>query len=86
MTSALAISGPLVVMTAGTAVAQEPGTRVPVPHQQQITANPFGIIAGWFNVEYERKIAETWSVGLGGSRLSLDGGDAFNSVGAGFEL
>ena len=57
---------------ASPAGAQQPGTRFPVPHHQQITANPFGLILGWYNAEYERKLSETWSIGLGGSRLPLD--------------
>ena len=74
MKSAVALAGVVVVVMAAPAVAQEPAERVPVAHQQLITANPFGLIAGWFNGEYERKLAETWTVGLGGSYLSLDAG------------
>ncbi len=74
MKSALAIAGVVIVAMAAPAVAQEPGGRVPVPHQQLITGNPFALIAGWFNGEYERKLTETWTVGLGGSYLSLDDG------------
>jgi hypothetical protein len=54
-------------------------------HQQQITANPFGLIVGWFNAEYERKLTETWSIGLGGSYLSLDDDD-FASANAVFRF
>ena len=75
MTRTLAVCGLLIVMLAPAAVAQEPGTRVPVPHRQQITANPFGVIFGWFNAEYERKLTEDWSLGLGGSYLSIDNED-----------
>ena len=74
MKLALGIAGVVVVVMAAPAVAQEPGGRVPVPHQQLITGNPFALIAGWFNGEYERKLGETWSVGLGGSYLSLENG------------
>ncbi len=74
MKQAVAVCGLLILVSAAPAAAQEVGTKVPVPHQQQITANPFGLIAGWFNAEYERKLVETWSIGLGGSYLSLDNG------------
>ena len=75
MTRACVLCGLLTVFLAPGVGAQEPGTRVPVPHQQQITANPFGLIFGWFNAEYERKLSEDWSLGLGGSYLSLDDDD-----------
>ena len=57
-----------------------------MPHQQQITANPFGVIGGWFNAEYERKLAEMWSVGLGGSHLSLDDSESISSASAAFRF
>ncbi len=81
-----ACCGLFLVAVAAPAAAQAPGTRVPVPHQQQITANPFGVIGGWFNAEYERKLAETWSVGLAGSYLSLDDNDSISSASAAFRF
>jgi hypothetical protein len=57
------------------AQAQEAGTRSPVPHDQAISANPFLILFEWFNMEYERKISPTSTLGVGGSRFSLEGGD-----------
>ncbi len=81
-----ACCGLFLVAVAAPAAAQAPGTRVPVPHQQQITANPFGVIGGWFNAEYERKLAETWSVGLGGSHLSLDDNESISSASAAFRF
>ena len=80
MMRAIAICGLWIVVLDAPAAAQE-GARVPVPHQQQITANPFGVIAGWFNAEYERKLAETWSVGLGGSHIN-----EFSSASAAFRF
>ncbi len=81
-----ACCGLFLVAVAAPAAAQAPGTRAPVPHQQQITANPFGVIGGWFNAEYERKLAETWSVGLGGSYLSLDDNESISSASAAFRF
>ncbi len=81
-----ACCGLFLVAVAAPAAAQAPGTRAPVPRQQQITANPFGLIVGWFNAEYERKLAETWSVGLGGSHLSLDDNETITSASAAFRF
>ena len=55
--------------------AQQPGTREPVPHQNVLSANPFLLLFEWTNVEYERKISPTGTVGLSGSWISLDEGD-----------
>ena len=55
--------------------AQEEGTKVPVPHNQVISANPFLLLWEWTNVEYERKISDMATVGAAGSWISLDGGD-----------
>jgi len=59
----------------GTAQAQEEGTRMPVAYNQVISANPFILLAEWFNVEYERKISPTATVGIAGSRISFDDGN-----------
>lgn len=59
----------------GEAEAQEEGTRNPVSHNQVISANPFILLAEWVNVEYERKISPTATVGVAGSRISFDEGD-----------
>jgi hypothetical protein len=68
-----AIVGALVlIMFAGTASADD-GTKTPVPHQQTISANPFGLMVEWFNVEYERKV--TGSLSLGGSASTTGWGD-----------
>jgi hypothetical protein len=51
------------------------GTRVPVPHNQVLSANPFGLMFEWFNADYERKINESTTWGASASLFSL-GGDA----------
>ncbi|MGD2121989.1 MAG: DUF3575 domain-containing protein [Gemmatimonadota bacterium] len=55
--------------------AQEPGSRVPVPHQQALTANPFLLLFEWFNIEYERKVSEAGTLGFTASGFSFDDGD-----------
>ena len=40
--------------------------------QQVLSANPFGLLLEFFNVEYERVISETSTIGFGGSTLKND--------------
>lgn len=54
--------------------AQE-GVREPVPHTSVISGNPLILLAGWFNAEYERKIANNMTAGISGGWLDLDDDD-----------
>ena len=47
----------------GHARAQAPGTKIPVPHDNALSANPLLLLFEWANVEYERKISPTGTVG-----------------------
>lgn len=69
------------VMGAAPAWAQAPpeGTRTPVPHKQVVSVNPFGLVLRWWNVEYERKITPSSTLGVSGSVLGVDDVD-FASV------
>jgi hypothetical protein len=40
-----------------------------------ISVNPFGILLEWFNVEYERVISESSTIGIGGSTFSDENED-----------
>ena len=51
------------------------GVREPVPHDHVISGNPLILLAGWFNAEYERKLAEHMTVGASGGWLDLDQDD-----------
>lgn len=42
---------------------------------QSINGNPFGVLLGWFNAEYERKVNDSVAVVVGGSYWGTDGGD-----------
>ena len=65
----------------GHASAQAPGTKVPVPHDHVLSANPILLLFEWANVEYERKISPTSTVGVAGSWISLDDGhEEYKSV------
>jgi hypothetical protein len=55
--------------------AAQDGTRAPVPHNQVLSANPFGLMFEWFNADYERKINESSTWGASASWWS-PGGDA----------
>jgi hypothetical protein len=50
--------------------------------QNVISVNPFGILLEWFNLEYERVISESSTIGIGGSTFSTDEEDEFgNDIG-----
>lgn len=59
----------------GAVEGQQPGTKPPVAQNQVLSANPFLLLWEWVNVEYERKISPTGTVGLAGSWIALDEGD-----------
>jgi len=40
---------------------------------QSINGNPFGVLLGWFNAEYERKVTDSAAVVVGGSYWDADG-------------
>ena len=46
--------------------------------QQAISVNPFGFLLEWFNAEYERKVSESTTVGVGGSFFSTGDDDYVN--------
>lgn len=60
-----------IVLAACPAAAQSTAP-APVPHLQTVSANPFGLVFGWFNAEYERKLTPTLTWGLSGSMLDID--------------
>jgi len=53
------------------AEAQAPGVERP-PYNQVISANPFGILLGFFNAEFERVVTVSSAAGASGSSVSLD--------------
>lgn len=59
--------------------AQE-GVREPVPHTSVISGNPLILLAGWFNAEYERKIAGNMTAGISAGWLDLDDDDDYTNV------
>jgi hypothetical protein len=76
----LAIALFLVCGLAHAATAQDtPSAPAALPaHQQQLSANPFGILFGLFNAEFERKVSESATLGLGGSFYEDDDDDYVN--------
>jgi hypothetical protein len=60
------------VVVAGAVPAASGHAQQPVQpmYQQQVSANPFGLLLELFNAEYERVIGETATAGLGGSYYS----------------
>jgi hypothetical protein len=57
------------LLVSSPAFAQDNATRTPVEHKQMVTANPIGIVFGWFNAEYERKATETTTWGISASNF-----------------
>ncbi|MDR0788280.1 MAG: hypothetical protein LBG44_10520 [Gemmatimonadota bacterium] len=43
-----------------------------------VSANPFGILLEWFNLEYERVISDTGTLGIGGSTFRSDQNNYYN--------
>jgi len=74
---AVALCVAFIVVSPSMALAQGQGTRQPVDHRHMVSANPFLLLAGWFNAEYERKLVETWTVAVSGSYVSM--GEAYTS-------
>ena len=57
------------LMGLGGATSQLEAQKGTEPRTQVISANPFGLIFGLFNVEYDRKVSESATAGIGGSWL-----------------
>ena len=41
------------------------------PHKNVVSANPFGLLLEWFNIEYERVVGESSTIGIGGSTFDV---------------
>jgi hypothetical protein len=66
----------LLVAVLGTSAASaQDTTRPPVPHNQTLSSNPFGLMLRWFNGEYEHKLTNSTTWGISGSALDLGGTD-----------
>jgi hypothetical protein len=47
--------------------------------QQVISANPFGLLLGFFNAEFERKVSASGTLGIGGSFFDDDDSEYVNA-------
>ncbi len=65
----------VLAVVGSTREAQAQATGEPVPHTRVLSANPFALLYGWFNLDFERVIGESTSFGGQGSLVTLDGGD-----------
>jgi hypothetical protein len=70
LAAALVFTAVAFVSTA--AHAQETGTRTPVANKNVISANPFLLMAEYFNAEFERKHTDSSTFGLSASSVGLD--------------
>ena len=81
----VAVAVTLIATLTTTAIAQEPVVRDSADYRQVLSANPLGLILlPWYNGEYERKVTETVTLGLSGSRLPWGDGGGFYSVNTAF--
>ena len=53
--------------------------QVPAQPEQVVSANPFGLLAEFFNAEYERRVSSSTTAGAGGSMLHAAGDDYVNA-------
>jgi hypothetical protein len=65
----------LATSTAAPAGAQDVSFKVPVEHDQMLSASPILWMYKVFNLDYERKIAPAVTLGASGSYLPFDGFD-----------
>ena len=61
---------PVVLMLLGAVPAMTQAQQAIPATRQAISTNPFGFLVEWFNAEYERKVSESTTVGVGGSFFS----------------
>jgi hypothetical protein len=66
------------VLTLSTSLYAQDGTKIPVAHRQVISANPFGLMVEWFNVEFERKLTDAATFGISGSTTAWGDVDLTN--------
>jgi len=71
------IGGLLMGAIPGTTQAQlqDGASTTQVIHNQVISGNPFLLLGEWANVELERKVSLSGTVGVVGSMVSFEGGD-----------
>lgn len=63
--------GMLILAAATPARAQDEGTKAPVAHTQVVSISPILLMFQWFNVDYERKISPSVTLGASGSFLPI---------------
>jgi hypothetical protein len=66
-------------MPLGAQPASSPGEPPSVGPRRVVSANPFGLLFGLFNAEYERKVTDSLSAGAGGSFVEDDDDDYVNA-------
>ena len=71
----LSLAAVLFVMFPTAALAQEPAELPPTDHNQVISSNLLGVVAKWFNVEYEHKAGPSGSMGVSASSFFIGEGD-----------
>jgi len=69
----------VVLVIATTFVAPASAQQAPAPHRQVVSANPFGLLFGLFNAEFERSVSPSATAGAGGSVYANESDDYVNA-------
>lgn len=75
MRASLFLTAILLVTPATPSFAQEPSQLPPSDHNQVLSSNLLGVVAKWFNVEYEHKGGPAASMGVSASSFFIGEGD-----------
>ncbi len=70
------LAAALLTLTPATADAQPSGSAATA--RQVVSANPFGLLVGWFNAEFERQVSESVTAGAGASTFDWGGEHGFS--------
>jgi len=71
------------MLTPDRLAAQTVGTAPPTDAQQIISTSPLLLMFQWFNLEYDRRVTPSLTLGVSVSRLSLGHGDVPYATGTG---
>jgi hypothetical protein len=69
------------LLCAAPAHAQTDSTLAAVPYRQTLSANPLGLLFGYYNAEYERALNNVTSVGASGSYIGFEDANLFTIEG-----
>jgi hypothetical protein len=72
VSTGLLVAAATLMPSVASAQAADPGTLVPVANKQVISANPFLLMAEYYNIEFERKLTDSGTFGVSASGIGID--------------